>query len=70
MFAAVRCTLFTYCSRQCLDYATAQAAGRPDPAERAGAQSRPAQLNHITQMCANSHAEVFGQCLALLLMGK
>jgi len=43
MFAAVRCTLFTYCSRQCLDYATAQAAGRPDPAERAGAQSRPAQ---------------------------
>ena len=39
----VRCTLFTYCSRQCLDSATAQAAGRPDPAERAGAQSRPAQ---------------------------
>jgi hypothetical protein len=37
------CTLFTYCSRQCLDSATAQAAGRPDPAERAGAQSRPAQ---------------------------
>ena len=28
--------------RQCLDSATAQAAGRPDPAERAGAQSRPA----------------------------
>jgi hypothetical protein len=43
MFSAVRCTLFTYCSRQCLDSATAQAAGRPDSAERAGAQSRPAQ---------------------------
>jgi hypothetical protein len=43
MFSAVRCTLFTYCSRQCLDPATAQAAGRPDSAERAGAQSRPAQ---------------------------
>jgi hypothetical protein len=41
--SAVRCTVFTYCSRQCLDSATAQAASRPDPAERAGAQSRPAQ---------------------------
>ena len=38
-----RAALFTYCSRQCLDSTTAQATGRPDPADRAGAQSRPAQ---------------------------
>src|SRR5882724_4438763 len=29
--------------QQAMPRATAQAAGRPDPAERAGAQSRPAQ---------------------------
>src|SRR5882757_2347450 len=38
MFSAVRCTLFTYCSRQCLDSATAKATG---------------PMNHIAQMCAN-----------------
>jgi hypothetical protein len=49
-------TLFTYCSRQCLDSATAQAAGRPDPAERAGAQSRPANESHRADL-RESYAE-------------
>ncbi|MEH2474564.1 DNA-binding winged helix-turn-helix (wHTH) protein [Nitrobacteraceae bacterium AZCC 2161] len=52
MFSAVRCTLFTYSSRQCLNSATAQAAGRlirqHGLAHRAG---RP--MIHIAQMCAN-----------------
>jgi DNA-binding winged helix-turn-helix (wHTH) protein len=52
MFSVVRCTHFTYCSRQSLDSATAQAAGRPNSAE-CGWRTKPTgPANHIAQMCA------------------
>jgi DNA-binding winged helix-turn-helix (wHTH) protein len=46
MFSAVRYTLFPYCSRRCLDCASARAAGRSDPAGWLAHKADPPNESH------------------------